>query len=76
MNKEGHIGVVQNTVKPINKAGGGLGEGQPFLKRSETMDQSASLSQFNQLMNSSSQASGVGNPNNKQMNNRYDGSSA
>lgn len=39
MNKEGHIGVVQSTQKPIAK-GGVTGTNQPILKRSETMDHS------------------------------------
>jgi hypothetical protein len=36
MNKDGHIGIVSNTVKPINK----VGVNQPILKRSETFDNS------------------------------------
>ena len=38
ISKDGHIGVVTNTQKPINK--NGLNE--PILKRSETMDESTS----------------------------------
>lgn len=40
MNKEGHIGIVQNTLKPIAKGGAN----QPILKRSETLDHSYSSS--------------------------------
>eukprot|EP00347_Sterkiella_histriomuscorum_P003956 403362291 len=47
MNKEGHIGVVQSTLKPIAKGGiGGSGVNQPILKRSETLDHSYSQNQL------------------------------
>lgn len=36
MSKEGHIGVVSNTNKPINK----MGPNQPILRRSETLIES------------------------------------
>ena len=46
MNKDGHIGVVSNTNKPINKAT----VGEPIMKRSDTtsIQNKANLQTINQ----------------------------
>jgi hypothetical protein len=54
MNKEGHIGIVSNTQKPINKGSDSLTQ-QTFMKRSGTNDRGFYLaSAGNSLLNKSS----------------------
>ena len=55
MGKEGHIGIVKNTQKPIAKGGNGVN--QPILKRSETFDSITNLQQFGHHQSSESMQS-------------------
>ncbi|CDW72926.1 UNKNOWN [Stylonychia lemnae] len=71
MNKEGHIGIVQNTQKPIAK-GGAI---QPILKRSETLDHSYSSSTIGTIQSNDNNGANMSNANyfrKQEANNRYD----